>query len=455
LQGTCDKPAVRDRFKQQGRRRIFAGDVVELDLKEFSLTLAIGLAVAWVSWLALRCAWASRAKQLANLIIATGPRPAPLLFAAVALLAVGFIVEELSKNALAERDSTAFGPQFRRLMPSERYDRSRALAESTQRTDGVHTAACRRVPWDAVRSPTVTFEYTALGNDLHEFLRALAQGAATPGERSALAQWDRDDLSWSTGANPSTYSADCVAYVNKLSPLYYLAKNAAYSDDNFFKELQAIRVRYEFARSLCYVLMAGAYLIIIAFLAQNTITMWRDIGGGKTIISFLLAVVVALAAYDVVAFLDGGPICRSFIEPVFQYLGIETKGQGSCTQHLDRARMVLLPATFIYVVLYRTRRVWRRLGKVIRVSIDSVVPNPPVLKNPRERDAWNAVVIVSGLMALTIPVRLAYESDHSSFIKRAYAYYMVVRGDKAAASVSCKENGTAVEVARCSGSSGR
>jgi hypothetical protein len=401
---------------------------MELDLKEFSLTLAVGLAVAGVLWLSLRCVWEERATAVRKLVmVAESPRVIPLIFASVGLLAVGMIAEDLSKNALAERNPSAFAAQFRWMMPSERFDRSFTLAQSPKSVAAAHgVERCKFSKFDDDhRSTLVRFAYTEVGNDLRRFV---AQVDPLVDEAHSASRWLGAESGWQRipsnpkadpEAAPEVFEATCASYEGSLAPLYYVAKNRAFTNQNFFKELQSLRIRYEFARSICYVLLVGAYLVVVLFLAQNTLTMWRDIGGGKTVISAFLALVVVCAALDATVFVSSEDVCRAV-----------GSTSASCPSRLNVSRLLLLPATFIFVCLYRTRRMWPRLKETFMLSIKTVEPNRPIFGHQRERDARNAIVSVVVLFMIFIPVRLAYESDHSSYLKRVFAYYIVERGSK-------------------------
>jgi hypothetical protein len=403
---------------------------MELDLKEFSLTLAVGLAVAGILWLSLRCVWEERATAVRKLVmVAESPRVIPLIFASVGLLAVGMIAEDLSKNALAERNPSAFAAQFRWIMPSERYDRSYTLAHSPESVEAdKRVERCKFSRFDGDHKSTlVHFEYSDVGKDLRGFVAQIDpfvdEAHSTNRWLGAESLWKRVALDSATSEKgPELYQATCESYERTLAPLYYVAKNRAFMNQNFFKELQSLRIRYEFARSIGYVLLVGAYLVVVLFLAQNTLTMWRDIGGGKTVISAFLALVVVCAALDATVFVPSEDVCRAF-----------GNSSDSCSSRLNVSRLLLLPATFIFVCLYRTRRMWPRLKETFMLSIKTVEPNRPIFRHQRERDARNAIVSVLVLFMVFVPVRLAYESDHSSYLKRVFAYYIVERGSKSPA----------------------
>ena len=365
-----------------------------------------------------------RRNRLQGLVLSTSDsRVVPLIFAAVALLAVGMIIEDLSKNALAERNPSAFVLQFRWLMPSERFDRSQALTESPEELPrDEQVSRCRHPLSKEIDDRTVVqFNYSGLGEELRTLLSRIKKPNVD--EHRAFERWARAETVWRARAaslgtkRKATFAAQCKDYTETLSPLYYVAKNHVYTEDNFFKELQSLRVKYDFARSICYVLLVGAYLVVLLFLAQNTVTMWRDISGGKTVMSFVLGVVLVFAAADAIAFPSSEGLC-----------GLPSQASARCEASLNAARLSFLPATFFFVCMYRARRIWPRLMRTVKLSIDSVIPNPLVFTHARERDARNAVMAVGILLLLSIPIQLTYSSVHSNFLKRVYAYYVVVRG---------------------------
>jgi hypothetical protein len=281
----------------------------------------------------------------------------------------------------------------------------------------------------------VRFELTPLGTEIRTLLDELVQaGVASPHEVARHLKLEKALANWGQPAadrEPGELHSTCESYRKELEPLYYLAKNVAYTSENFFKELEAFRVRFDFARSIGFVLVLGIHLVLIAYLARGIGTLRDDIGRLKTKVSIALSAVLALAAFNVMFFtgietaICGAPFkLADFTTPTY---GDEFSSRQACVATYTHFRIWLLPAAFLALLSYRVRRVWWRALDAVRPSRDSVLPQPRIFVHPREKEAKRALIAVATFLIALLPMRLAYESEQSNYTTRVYAYFEVQR----------------------------
>jgi len=409
--------------------RTARGTPMDLDLKAFSLTLAIGLAVAVVVCASVYVVQPARAVSLFRQLHGDKGQPQllPTVVTAVVLLALGIICEDLSKNALSIRDPVAFGPQLRAILPTESADRCDSMLD--------HENAC--LHYDSTSDRLVFLRLGRLGLDIWRTMHELDKNhRATPEETLVVKRLDR--LLTGTGCPPDTDSgqvptnAVCGKFSRELvdvfMQVYYVSKNADYTNPDFFKELESLRVRFDFERSLVFVLLAGIYLVCFVYLAESTRAMYRDIGGWKTGISLALALVLLVAAVDIVM----SPI--SLTKPCH--------GDSYCVSRLQTARNWLLPAGLLFVCTYRTRRVWKRIDTRLVQLLKSTVGGPRLLSHSREQEAWRALQVIIFFVAILAPTDFAYRSDQVNYLNRVYGYYQSLRGNELFCNADSKINST-------------
>jgi hypothetical protein len=437
---------------------------MDIDLKSFGLTIAVGLCVAIVVYLTAWVCWNAKAKSARRLVFRQQPGSAVIPAAVIGVIALGLgiVAEDLSKNALANRTPAVLGPQFRFLMGLESFHRATVLARSERagsdaregQASHVDTSKCANGISGKRNNGKVEFRLSDMGVRVVTLLHELAEAKMSmPLELQLHARMERDLISWHGAylfANPLRrlmpealvnfaeravgydgraeaidrieylhergYRTDCASYLDALDDLYYLAKNISYQSDNHFTELEDIRMRYVFVRSIVFVAMIGIYLIIYAMLAKSAFQMWRDVGILKTVVSVLIFIALCASLFDLVWSPGWG-------------LGADAGLEADASwPQLAAALQFLAPAAFLWVCLYRLRRMWKMLPTAIERSWKSAVAGPKLLKSDREREACRGLVAVVLLLAVMFPVRLAYQADQNNYVMRVFGYYETTRG---------------------------
>lgn len=412
---------------------------MDLDLKSFSLTIGVGLALAGAVCAAIWVLNPERATTLLRRLAGDKEHVGVLasVAAAVVFLAVGLGCEDLSKNAVDSRDPLAFAPQLSAILTSELNQRCMAVLDD-ERTEQEKLSGRPR------RSCTDDLEYRGLvpltqpGIGAWNLIQSLeSSGIASPEEERVSIQLREmfrtqpcdDAISLS---QPRPYQ--CIRYSvdvrHAIGQLYYLAKNTAYTNMTFFHELEDFRIRYGFERSMAFALLLGVFVLSFLYLVKSTHNMWRDVGGWKSVISLFLALVLVVVLADVVA-------APKWVMPQWAIERCVANAQHNekreitktgCKAATETARDWLLPAAFLFVGLYRLRRVFRRAGPWLAWSMVSTIPGPQLIQTARELEACRAFVIASILIAAQFPVYAAYQSDQANYLSRVFAYYESVRG---------------------------
>lgn len=439
---------------------------MDIDLKSFGLTIAVGLCVAIVVYLTAWVCWNAKAKSARRLVFRQQPGSAVIPAAVIGVIALGLgiVAEDLSKNALANRTPAVLGPQFRFLMGLESFHRATVLARSEhasagasdaqkERAAGVDTGKCANRISAKRNGSVVEFRLSSMGVRIITLLHELALAELSmPLELQLHARMEHDLARWHGAYDVAKaprglhallvdlaqlflsadrraqaidrieylhergYRTDCASYLDALDDLYYLAKNISYQADNHFTELEDIRMRYVFVRSIVFVAMIGIYLIIYAMLAKSAFQMWRDVGILKTVVSVLIFIALCASLFDLVWSPGWG-------------LGADAGLEADASwPQLAAALQFLAPAAFLWVCLYRLRRMWKMLPTAIERSWKSAVAGPKLLKSDREREACRGLVAVVLLLAVMFPVRLAYQADQNNYVMRVFGYYETTRG---------------------------
>jgi hypothetical protein len=395
---------------------------MELDLTSFSATLAVGLALALIIFLGLRITHPRVAVQVVawlNTDNADGRDWLPVVGASVILLGIGIMCEDISKNALGERKPFAFAPQLQALLDTERELR---CAEFLELEDGNRGhPLCKSNYDDAVDA--VPIFTTGLGVRVLEQLGKLYDAHVATPEEADIHEQISSSLTFSDCINAAGKKKKCA----KIKPgshkeisdlfarVYYVAKNTVYANNNYYLELQSIHGRYGFERSIVFVLILGSYAVSFAFLARSTVVMWTDVGGWKTGFSLLLMLLLIVAVIDVTTASES---LRNWV-----------CGQNTvCNRGVDIGRGWILPATLLFVVGYRVRRLSKRFGAWLGRSSVSTIPGAPLLAYEREVEAWRLLRLVAILAALLIPASWAYRAEQDYYIQRVLGYYETFRG---------------------------
>lgn len=390
---------------------------MELDLTSFSTTLAVGLALALVTYFGLRSTYPAAAEHIAQWLGADSPperKWLPLLGTGLVLLGIGLLCEDISKSVLGEVKPNAFATQLQAVLKTEKTQRCQMIVESPD----CDPAAKRSPAPDDVVMKDLGFRVVQQLANLTKF------GIATPEEASLHA------LLSTNVSHPACKQAEnrqkqekCVAIQPDLarelpevsSRLYYVAKNTVYTNEIYQSELESFRVRYGFERSIAFVLVVGIYVACFLFLAKSAVAMWTDVGGWKTIFSVVLLILLILTLCDIVT---GSAELRTVI-----------CGQSdrACERRVDLVRTWILPATLIFVVGYRVRRVGKKLGGWLNSS-SSTIPGPPLLIYEREIEAWRVLRLVAILAALLVPTSWVYHAEQNYYLGRVFGYYETQRG---------------------------
>lgn len=404
---------------------------MDLDLKAFSLTLAVGFAVIGMIWAGVFIFRPHSARRwLYRLRFEKGrPQVIPAVVVAIGALSLGIVSEDLSKNAVSRREPVAFGPQLRAVMPTEETERCLSMFDEIN-------DECS--DFEATSSKLVPVHLGRLGAEIWETLNQLeARKRGTPEEMLTFVRWRqlvdpkycrpeifKEDPKTSDPLKPvlnkrKTQFGVCGLFSPELKNLfyqvYYVAKNFDYQIPDLFKELEALRVRIDFERSLAYVLLVGIYGVSFAYLFECTRALYADVGGWKKPISLILGTLVLFAAADII---HSPHIFNSACQ-------FDTH----CAVQLQNARNGILPACFLFVCVYRTRRLWRRAAPWIAWP-NSTVPGPPLLSHRRELEAGRALLVSCSLATLLAPIDFAYRSDQFNYLSRVYGYYESQRGVK-------------------------
>lgn len=440
---------------------------MELDLKAFSLSIAVGLFVGGILYFSLATFWPLKIREAAGSALSklgTGVN-APTVLVAVAALGIGMIAEDLSKNALADKQPSALGPLFRSIMSTEGYHRAKTIvdtadaslhrqdnisfcsnvseyrsaerATNTEPTQQSHEQASglpappanqetkqepTTQPAESRIQPKVYFKYTPVGARIIALLDNLhATGQATLAEARTLDLIKMKAQNWpipKRSNDRNTHAATCREVIDTLEPLYYLAKNLVYQKPTYFGELESIRTRYNFARSVAFTLLCGIQLVIFIYLSIESVRMWRGVGSFKTIFTVITLLALVLAMFDTIWL----PAWRPYWLPDFLDSNIDDQS------FFLLAWQWTLPALFVWICLYRLRRVWRRVPKAISASHNSNAYSAALLREKYEKQAARALANVVILVALLVPIRLAHDSDQANYITRVIAYYEVIRG---------------------------
>jgi len=415
---------------------------MDLDLKSFSLTLAVGVVSVSIYFTTL---WVldRRPHRILSRAFARGDERLPVLTSvmlAVLALAIGFVCEDLSKNAINRREPSALTLQLTALLPSESAERCSVFVKDERNKTDNELGKSRQSCFDSNFSKSV--QLTEVGDGALTTLTALVRHHVASVEEVRVHAELADSLKSDKcpedmGELTDAQKPKCFSYdrrvPKRIEQFYYLAKNTAYTDSNFFRELEAIRLRFDFERSVCFVLILGIFVVSFAYLARSTQDMWRDVGAWKMLVSVLLTPLLVLGLWDVVATpewtIKASPSVISACEArlMAQVPTAADNAHDVCKNTIQRARNWILPAALFFVCAYRLRRVGQRAWSSVSRSVFSTVPGPPLLKHKREREAARALTALSVLGAAIIPVYYAYEADQINYLNRVFAYYVSAR----------------------------
>lgn len=395
---------------------------MQLDLTSFSTTLAIGLALAIIIYFGLDITYPRAARHVAHWLGADSAERKwlPLLGTGVILLGVGIICEDTSRNVLRGLEPLAFAVQLQSIVQTESQQRCWKIIDSKHCVGEVGW-------WRPRPDPTRTDEVMQdLGSRVFDQLDRLTTAAlATPEEASIRAEIPKDKIPSvpCQELNNQRKNKRCVSIPPDLAKklpditlrLYYVAKNTVYAQPNYQSELESLRLRYDFGRSIAFVLVLGIFSVTCIYLAKSAAAMWTDVGGWKTGFSVLLLALLTLAALDVITASETlrSAVCDRDID---------------CHDRVNIGRSWILPATLLFVVGYRVRRVGKRFWAWLKRSSVSTIPGPPLLAHEREIEACRVFRLVAILAILLVPISWAYHSEQDYYLGRVFGYYETLRG---------------------------
>jgi hypothetical protein len=396
---------------------------MELELKEFGLTLAVGLALLALCRNSLQLTYPTLARRLFRWFTVEQKAMAVLVFT-VPVLAVGIVCEDISKEALAENaTAVAFSPQLRQILQSEPCSHRDALLVDPASPEA---AAAPDVPsatdnivtdceFDSKQLLLLT--YSRLGSKVSKTLQELEfHTGETTRER---------EISASLGG--CVAPSKCLGKKSRqlAQELYYIAKNTAYTNTIYAKDMDQYRLRYDFDRSMVFVFLVSIYLLSILYVFRSLSAMWRDVNSWKSTISVALLIVGAVALLNVLIPADTyGRICQS------AEIDCRTIVVHISSRSATNIQNWLLPASALFITLYRTRRMWKRLYVNLRVANDSTFAPEPLIQYPREIEAIRVMRILVVLTVVILPVRFAYLADMVYYTDRVFGYYQVMRDGK-------------------------
>lgn len=239
---------------------------MDLELKEISLTIVTGVAMASSVVLAVRLSGHPDWKIiLPHLFEQEGE--GLRIFRAFVILAVvfgvGVFIEDMAKNAVAHRSPTIPFIPIDLLLPPERVSRVASLVDE----DTIEVVS---------RKCTDTLSKSTTPDEAKD-KTALDFGSAGRGRLSELGMRlyiDMKEVKPSQGGLEGAFlSLSRFAIGDKaiscldaweLQEIYYRSKNLVYAEDNYFVELQELYSRLGFVRSMLFVAIAAALEVLIA-----------------------------------------------------------------------------------------------------------------------------------------------------------------------------------------------
>lgn len=417
---------------------------MDLDLKEFSLTIAVGIAASAIVFWSLVIVASDHATRLLAWIRHQQPSAwvAPAILATVPLLALGLIIEDLSKRAMDGGPPHGVGERLQWILPTDDQIRVMTLA-NVERSSASTMAQCFGLGRERHAGTPIAVSLTSMGRRVYGML---------DGHRSCIGGSELDHLSklasiqdeplfpmaWSgrlgeAGHLPTPparqprlhgqFWATCEELIQTFPPLYYVAKNFVYQhSESYFQELEELRDRYVFQRSIAYALLTGLYFLCFVYLAKSALEMWNDLGIFKTVLSVLLLLVLTLGLFDAVSIGSLSGVVAQLTSTGADAAGDGAK-PGKWRAVVDAIRHIALPLAFLWVCMHRLRRVYRRVAPVLQASLRDELRGPALLRLPREKTAGHALGFALVLIALMVPIRLAYEDDQGNYISRVFGYY--------------------------------
>lgn len=371
---------------------------MDIDLKDFTLTLGTGLVALGVVYFSLSVSYQRAADWVVRWLKGGEGRETqavPVILGTILLLATGMTVQNVSENVLHYRPPWFLAQQLLALLASDSADELSLISGSE---------SCRG-PRSDIRK-RIVIALTPLGSGLVDLLRSLdGAGLETPVE---VRTWEKVEGGLPPGR--CVVEGDAKAAVGEL---YYVGKNTDFENHDLVAELSEFQARFNFERSIVYELVVGIYLVCVLYLVRSMQLMWGDGGAPKAAASIVLA---AGALIGMVSLLS--------------VLGLT----GTPHWLLASGAPYWLPALVIFVCGYRTRRVWKRIAW-IATRREGFAFAGPLLRYEGEAQAARVLLIVGIFLLLVLPARAAYSADHLGYLRRVYGYYETVRG----AALGCKE----------------
>jgi hypothetical protein len=285
---------------------------MDLELKEISLTIVTGVAMASSVVLAVRLSgqvdWKIRLPQIFDQEV-EGLRIFRTFVILAIVFGVGVFIEDMAKNAVAHRSPNIPLVPIDWLLPPERISRlsplvdhntmkvvsqncNSTLGEQSEPTDLAHTAP---LTFGSAEGPRLSELGMRLLKEIQDVKSA--QGGLIDATKSLARFGARADVS-------------CVD-AWRIQEIYYRAKNIVYAEDNYFHELQELYARLGFVRSMLFVAIAASLAVFVASVVRlyrlwkrhvlsdgNEDTLRRAITGIlAALLTACLAILLAKSAY--------------------------------------------------------------------------------------------------------------------------------------------------------------
>jgi hypothetical protein len=408
---------------------------MQLDLKEFALTIAVGLAFWGSVLVSLRINCPQLYLKIRTLGDQWDARGFPLVLGIVVLLASGIVIEDLSKNAVSRATPPSYAPtllavQFSAFIGTEVVDRDKFLETSTDGTrcessggESALTDQAQRLIFALLHSPAMRSNERALFAT--EPLRTIQESTRSGSERPEA----------------KAYCGDLLKIAN---PLYYIAKNAAFRDERYFRDIDKYRVRYDFERSMAFALLAGCVVLACMFSLTTAHDLLLSVGDGKTAMALIVFFALTVGTLGTLGIFPtpSATANRSTVGHGPDVLVDELRrGNGDPHSYTSSAREAVrikltnvlsawsLGFVFVWTLLYRLRRVPVRLI-TSAIAGDTTAPRPAIVRSHRELRAAHSLAWAIALSATIAAVSLAYTTDFNNYLGRVYGYYEQIVVDR-------------------------
>jgi hypothetical protein len=419
---------------------------MELELKTISLTIALGLLSAAVTWFTVTLARGERfllsvwrklspddAGETEHLP-ATAYLGVPAVAAFALAISFGITLEDLSKNALGRHSPTFLDVPLHLFLPLEESSRLSVLFKASKKSDpradeknGPAPAMQEDNPdqqlparigcetlggtWDEKEDlpDTNGIGLSEQGQQVYETLKDITEDPrvshifeiATPLEERT---WG--SLTALVSLHPASDQTKKDATCKKLHdiyPLYYVAKNYIYESRIQFDELEAIRHRIDFVRSLIYLATLSVIALCIAL-------CWRVARHGQDM--------------EIDTPPNPNPILnaeRRLISQSFKFCNKVKLFQYRAVFLLVGTGLLFVPKLSVWLVAVTILiglLAWRVLV-VLKVATPEVGPNLSLTQT--------LIYYLCALTAVTLISISIYVSEETGYANRVFGYYATYR----------------------------